>query len=345
VGAHQAQRDGGVRQLTPRNWGSSLDSCIAQINAWVRGWHGFFGIASESEMQMMRKIDAHIRRRLRAIILRHWKRKRTIVRRLIKLGVRWESACRQIYEGRKSWWALSHTPVVDYGLRNAYFAKRGLVFLVDLHQPAHQHIVVPELPQLALWDDSRSINRPAAGVITRRPEEPYTTSVRTVLWEPGRVTAPATRGSGRAELLNPCATPTSGPDSPTIMPGEPQSGGGLHRVSPSLIAEQWDEMLRLATRPTGSPPACWSAAFGPAARTKVADALLDYGAGLVKTEFIVLPHRALRPAQHPPPAQQGREHQRARNAVFCGNEGKTMRPRRDARRCKLGEVFDGGRCG
>src|SRR5450759_2973876 len=49
-----------VRQLTPRNWGSSLDSCIAQINAWVRGWHGFFGIASASEMQMMRKIDAHI---------------------------------------------------------------------------------------------------------------------------------------------------------------------------------------------------------------------------------------------------------------------------------------------
>jgi RNA-directed DNA polymerase len=140
-----------VRQLTPRNWGSSLDSCIVQINAWVRGWHGFFGIASESEMQMMRKLDAHIRRRLRAIILRHWKRKRTIVRRLIKLGVRWESAWRQIYEGRKSWWALSHTPVVDYGLRNAYFAKRGLVFLVDLHQPAHQQIVAPELPQLALW--------------------------------------------------------------------------------------------------------------------------------------------------------------------------------------------------
>ena len=31
------------------------------------------------------------------------------------------------------------------------------------------------------------------GVTTRRPEEPYTNSVRTVLWEPGRVTAPATR--------------------------------------------------------------------------------------------------------------------------------------------------------
>ena len=76
-----------VRQLTPRNWGSSLDDCIARINAWVRGWHGFFGIASVTEMQMMRKIDAHIRRRLRAIILRHWKRRRTIAKRLVALGV------------------------------------------------------------------------------------------------------------------------------------------------------------------------------------------------------------------------------------------------------------------
>jgi hypothetical protein len=76
-----------VRQLTPRNWGCSLADCIAPINAWLGGWHGFFGIASVEEMQMMRKIDAHIRRRLRAIILRHWKRKRTIAKRLVALGV------------------------------------------------------------------------------------------------------------------------------------------------------------------------------------------------------------------------------------------------------------------
>ena len=140
-----------VRQLTPRNWGNSLASCIIQINAWVRGWHGFFGIASLDEMQMMRKLDAHIRRRLRAIILRHWKRKRTIAKRLVALGVKRESAWRQVYAGRKSWWALSHTHAVDQGLRNAYFAERGLIFMVDLHRRAHQHIVVPESPQLALW--------------------------------------------------------------------------------------------------------------------------------------------------------------------------------------------------
>jgi RNA-directed DNA polymerase len=140
-----------VRQLTPRNWGNTLVSCIAQINAWLRGWHGFFGVASLSEMQVMRKIDAHIRRRLRAILLRHWKRKRTIARNLIALGVKRESVWRQLYAGRKSWWALSHTHAVDQGLHNAYFAKRGLIFLVDLHRQATQQIVAPESPQLALW--------------------------------------------------------------------------------------------------------------------------------------------------------------------------------------------------
>jgi hypothetical protein len=31
------------------------------------------------------------------------------------------------------------------------FAKRGLIFVVDLHHRAHQHIAAPEPPQLALW--------------------------------------------------------------------------------------------------------------------------------------------------------------------------------------------------
>jgi group II intron reverse transcriptase/maturase len=141
-----------VRQLTPRTWGSSLDSCVAQINAWLRGWHGFFGIASASEMQMMRKIDAHIRRRLRAILLRHWKRKRTIVRNLIALGVKRRPAWHGIYQGNRSWWALSHSYPVDQGLRTRYFTDRGLLLLVDIHHRRHQEIVAPVQPQLGLWE-------------------------------------------------------------------------------------------------------------------------------------------------------------------------------------------------
>jgi RNA-directed DNA polymerase len=65
---------------------------------------------------------------------------------------RFKNVWRQIYSGRKSWWALSHTSAVDHGLRNAYFAKRGLLFLADQHRQTHRQIVAPATPQLALWE-------------------------------------------------------------------------------------------------------------------------------------------------------------------------------------------------
>lgn len=139
-----------IRELTPRTWGGSLDRCIARVNVWLVGWHGFFGIASASEEFTLRALDAHIRRRLRAIVLRHWKRRRTIARNLVALGVARHSAWRQVYAGRKSTWALSHTPAIDRGLRNAYFAERGLVSLVDRHRRRHEDIAALTQPQLAL---------------------------------------------------------------------------------------------------------------------------------------------------------------------------------------------------
>ena len=89
-----------VRQLTPRNWGSVLPTASPGS---TRGC----AVAPSSdrlreEMQMMRKIDAHIRRRLRAIILRHWKRKRTIAKRLVALGVNRRAVLPQVYRGRRS---------------------------------------------------------------------------------------------------------------------------------------------------------------------------------------------------------------------------------------------------
>ena len=115
-----------IRQLTPRNFGNSLKECIRRINAYLQGWVGFFWICTNAEERTLHNLDAHIRRRLRALLLRQWKRRRFIVRRLIKLGVKPTTAWRGIYQGRRSWWALSHSTPVDRGLPNAYFAKGGL---------------------------------------------------------------------------------------------------------------------------------------------------------------------------------------------------------------------------
>lgn len=137
-----------IRELTPRNFGKSLKACIERINAYLQGWIGFFWICTEKAESMFRDVDKHIRRRLRAIQLKHWKRKQTIARKLIQLGVPRKTAWRQVYSGRKSLWALSHTPAVDRGLRNAYFAERGLVSVEEQWTELIERNVVPE--QLSL---------------------------------------------------------------------------------------------------------------------------------------------------------------------------------------------------
>ncbi len=139
-----------IGQLTPRNWGRSMRACITQLNVYLRGWFGFFGLCTGESERTFGYLDAHIRRRLRAIQLRHWKRKRTIARRLVRLGVTRKTAWRRVYEGRKSTWALSHDPAVDRGLRNAYFAERGLVSLVELWRAKHRAVVAPAQLTLVL---------------------------------------------------------------------------------------------------------------------------------------------------------------------------------------------------
>ena len=65
------------------------------------------------------------------------------LRKLTKLGVGRQSAWRSVYRGRQSLWALSHNPAVDRGLRNAYFAERGLVSLAELLQVKLSNIAAP----------------------------------------------------------------------------------------------------------------------------------------------------------------------------------------------------------
>jgi group II intron reverse transcriptase/maturase len=139
-----------IRELTPRNWGQSLRDCIAQLNAYLQGWLGFFAICTAGMIHLLHGLDAHIRRRLRAIQLKQWKTKRTRARRLIKLGVSPKTAWRKVYDGCKSLWALSNTSAVQRGLRNAYFAERGLVPLEQRWQETQERIAAPAQLMLAL---------------------------------------------------------------------------------------------------------------------------------------------------------------------------------------------------
>ena len=143
--------DSKIRALTPRTWGSTLKTCITQINTYAAGWMGFFGICTEQVQRTLQTLDAHIRRRLRALELKQCKRKRTIVKKLIRGGVRHKTAWRAVYDGRKSLWALSHTPAVERALKNSLWEQRGLVTLTQRYwvHPAREVASEPAQYELA----------------------------------------------------------------------------------------------------------------------------------------------------------------------------------------------------
>lgn len=120
-----------MRELTPRANGVSLREALERWNRFARGWLGHFGVCTVGARRALQSLDAHVRRRLRAIVLAHWKHRPTMARNLIRLGIRRKTAWRSVYEGRRRLWALSHTPPVNRALQNAYFAERGLISLVS----------------------------------------------------------------------------------------------------------------------------------------------------------------------------------------------------------------------
>jgi len=115
-----------LKELTPRNWGGRLARCVARLNRYWDGWFAYFGVVSSSAHRDLQTLDARARRRLRAIQLKQWKRKRTIVRKLNRMKYS-KKVARNVYRGRRGWWSLSFDGVVSSRLNHAWFAARGFV--------------------------------------------------------------------------------------------------------------------------------------------------------------------------------------------------------------------------
>lgn len=126
-----------IRELVPRTWGQSIKDCISQLNGYLRGWLNHFWICSEAESRILHNLDAHIRRRLRALQLAHWKRPRTIAHRLIRAGVKVKTARSFVYDGKKSLWAMSHGFIIGKALPNKHFAALGLVSIEQRWRDRH----------------------------------------------------------------------------------------------------------------------------------------------------------------------------------------------------------------
>jgi RNA-directed DNA polymerase len=114
-----------LRHLTKRTRSGKLEDIIQEINQYTMGWIGYYRLANTPSV--LEELDGWIRRRLRQIVWKRWKRGKTRYRELVKRGI-------LPYEARlgargKSPWRMSKTLVVHKVLGDAHWQNLGLISL------------------------------------------------------------------------------------------------------------------------------------------------------------------------------------------------------------------------
>jgi group II intron reverse transcriptase/maturase len=106
-----------VKELTPRGTHLALEATMKRINSWYKGWSGYYSMTQYPAQ--LRKIEAHIRRRLRSRFVDQQKRRRHLFRKLIKRGVPRGMASKVFSNNGR--WVLSNTMALTRAYPNRWF--------------------------------------------------------------------------------------------------------------------------------------------------------------------------------------------------------------------------------
>jgi len=117
-----------VREVLKGARGRSLSGTIAELNPVLRGWAAYFKLTETR--RALEEIDGWLRRKLRCILWRQWKRPYTRAKNLMKAGLTEERAFRSAFNQRGPWWnsGASH---MNAAFRKSFFDRMGLVSLLD----------------------------------------------------------------------------------------------------------------------------------------------------------------------------------------------------------------------
>ncbi len=124
-----------LKELTSRSQGSrNVRKVMERVMVYIRGWLGYFGIASMKTT--MQSWDEWLRRRCRCYIWKQWKNPRTRVKNLIKLGIP-EWAAYRYGNSRKGYWRLSGTTTLNRAISKERLAQAGYYSILGRYESVH----------------------------------------------------------------------------------------------------------------------------------------------------------------------------------------------------------------
>jgi RNA-directed DNA polymerase len=96
---------------------------VHDLAEYLRGWIGYFGRCDTPDV--LNKLEQWVRRRLRSMVWKQWKRGTTRYRELRQRGIAAQEAARMAGSSDGPW-HLANTPALKVALSNSYFASLGL---------------------------------------------------------------------------------------------------------------------------------------------------------------------------------------------------------------------------
>ena len=120
-----------VKELTSRNKGISNKQRALELRRYIIGWINYFKIADMKSL--LKEIDQWMRRRIRMIYWKQWKKIKTKFTNLKKLGIAqgkaWEFA-----NTRKSYWRTANSPILNRSLTNRRLSDLGYLFFLNYYR-------------------------------------------------------------------------------------------------------------------------------------------------------------------------------------------------------------------
>ena len=117
-----------------RSWSISLDERLLKLKQLIYGWVNYFRIADMKFL--LKSIDENIRRKMRVVIWKQWKKIKKRYTCLRKLGITHRDAY-VTANSRRGYYHIAHTRVLESAISKERLNKRGLVNSLDHYLKVH----------------------------------------------------------------------------------------------------------------------------------------------------------------------------------------------------------------